>query len=552
MKVVSVDQMRDIEAASDAAGHSYAAMMELAGRAVADAAMARLARAGEQVLVLVGPGHNGGDGLVAARIVAAAGAEVVCYLVQPRDPETDDVYGQVAARDIPIVHASEDAGWGTLRQLAATADVIVDAVLGTGTRLPLRGRPAEMLAEMGDAVRRRREGAHHGLVNLTVPDARRREGPLVVAVDGPTGLEYDSGALSELAIPADVTVTFAYPKSGHFKFPGAGALGELIVANIGTDPGLAEGVEQEVADPQMVRGMLPSRPPDAHKGTFGKALIVAGSANYTGAAYLAGAAATRVGAGLVTLGLPAAIHAAVAARLSEATYLLLPHDLGAIGPGAVGVIAKRLSQYGGLLLGPGLGRERGTGTFVRALLGAAEQGGIGFLGASSAPSAPDDLPPLVIDADGLNILAEIDDWPARLPPQTILTPHPGEMARLSGYPVTEVQAHRVDIARDSAAAWGHVVVLKGAHTVVAMPDGRTVILPFANPGLATAGTGDVLAGAIVGLRVQGLGPFEAAVAGSYVHGLAGELARREMGAAGMVAGDVLLALPRAMRHLAAG
>jgi NAD(P)H-hydrate epimerase len=290
---------------------------------------------------------------------------------------------------------------------------------------------------------------------------------------------------------------------------------------------------------------------NAHKGTFGKVLIIAGSANYTGAAYLAGAAATRAGAGLVTLALPAAIHGAVAARLAEATYLLLPHELGVIAAGATRVLAERLGEYDALLLGPGLGRERGTAAFVRALLGGAQgRRHVGFVSAGESEAALPALPPLVVDADGLNILAETEDWPRRLPAESILTPHPGEMARLMGCAIGDVQADRVAAAQSQAAAWGQVIVLKGAYTVVAAPDGRTAIEPFANPGLAKAGTGDVLAGAIVALRAQGLDAFEAATTGAYIHGLGGELARTEVGEAGMVAGDVLASLPQACQHIA--
>jgi NAD(P)H-hydrate epimerase len=361
----------------------------------------------------------------------------------------------------------------------------------------------------------------------------RKKEPFVVAVDGPTGLDYDSGALDERAIPADLTVTFAYPKVGHFRFPGARALGELVVADIGTDPALAADVILEAVTPEMVRDWLPSRPPDAHKGTFGKALVVAGSINYTGAAYLSGTAATRAGAGLVTVALPAAIHTAVASHLAEATYLPLPHERGFVAAEAVPVVAEQLASYDALLLGPGLGQEQGTRAFIDALLKNGEP-----------------LPPLTIDADGLNALAKMADWAERLPRGTILTPHPGEMARLLGGSIKQVQADRVASARDQATAWGQVVVLKGAYTIVAGPDGRMAIEPFANPGLATAGTGDVLAGTIVGLRAQGLGAFESAVAGAYLHGLAGELARGKKGTAGMVAGDVLAHLPQALQHIA--
>jgi len=563
MRVVTVDEMRRIEAASDAAGHSYAAMMEQAGRVVAEAILVRQEVRGRRALILVGPGNNGGDGLVAARYLAEAGACVMCYLLKPRDPAEDENFRLVQERGLDVVLASEDERWQELQRLVREAGVVVDALLGTGTRLPLRGTLAEMLGRVGRSLAERRQVPREPLTSLVSPPklggmkgglpplgGMKGRAPFVVAVDGPTGLDYDSGALDEVAIPADLTVTFAYPKVGHFRFPGAGALGELVVADIGTDPALAADVTLEVVTPQMVRGWLPPRPPDAHKGTFGKALIVAGSVNYTGAAYLAGAAATRAGAGLVTLALPAAIHTAIAARLAEATYLLLPHELGVIAAEAARVVAEQVAEYDALLLGPGLGRERETAAFVEALLGGAGRRSLGFIGADESPAPPPALPPLVVDADGLNILAAMADWPKRLPPESILTPHPGEMARLMGCTVADVQANRIAVAQTQAAAWGQVLLLKGAHTVVAAPDGRTSIEPFANPGLATAGTGDVLAGTIVALRAQGLGPFEAAAAAACLHGLAGELARAQIGAAGMVAGDVLARLPQAWQCIA--
>ena len=323
-----------------------------------------------------------------------------------------------------------------------------------------------------------------------------------------------------------------------------------MVADIGTDPALAASVELEVATPQMIRAWLPPRPPDAHKGTFGRALIVAGSARYVGAARLAGAAAVRAGAGLVTLALPGSIHSPVAAALAEATYLLLPDELGVLTEEALGVLGEQVPQYDALLVGPGLGRERATAAFVESLLrGSLERRPVGFQRSTGHPKKERALPPLVVDADGLNILAESARWSETLPPGTILTPHPGEMSRLMGCTIAQVQADRVQVTRAQAQAWGHVVVLKGAFTVVASPNGQTVLLPFANPGLASGGTGDVLAGIIVALRAQGLEPFEAAVAGAYLHGVAGELARSSLGTAGMSAGDLIHFLPEAWQRL---
>jgi NAD(P)H-hydrate epimerase len=551
MKVVTVDEMQRIESDSDEAGHSYSTMMEQAGRSVAQAVGARRDMRGKRVLVLVGPGNNGGDGLVAARYLSEAGAHVTCYLYKDRSPSEDENFRLVLEGGVSVVFAEEDEGWQRLRDLTRGADVLIDALLGTGTRLPLRGELAGMLEVVSSIIVDRRQPVDDDPLPL-IPRSPKRDGEdvFVVGVDGPTGLEYETGNLDEVAIPADLTVTFAYPKVGHFRFPGAGALGELVVANIGIDPALAEDVTVEVVTPAMVREWLPARPPDAHKGTFGKAMVVAGSVNYTGAAYLAGASATRAGTGLVTVALPSPIHSAVAAQLAEATYVLLPHAMGVLSREAASVLQKELEGYHVLLIGPGLGREDETSSFIEKLLGGGEKRrSVGFLNAEGRGGARHDLPPLVVDADGLNILSEMEDGLKRLPRETILTPHPGEMARLMGGSVADVEADRLAIARSQATEWGHIIVLKGAHTVVAGPDGRSVIVPFANAGLATAGTGDVLAGTIAGMRAQGLKPFEAAAAGAYIHGLAGELACQCIGAAGMVAGDVLAYLPDAIQLL---
>ncbi|MBS1245768.1 MAG: nnr, partial [Chloroflexi bacterium] len=284
MKLVSVDQMRHIEQASDAAGHSYAAMMERAGTAVATAIQSHVEVKDRHVFVLVGPGNNGGDGLVAARALRQAGAQVSCYLF--RDRPDDPLLTAVRERGCSIAIASDDDQFHELCRLTDDADVIVDALLGTGTARPVEGDLAKILEIVKQEAKTRRELVEtRGLAILSVsaiPPSSPE--PLIVAVDGPTGLNYDTGALDVAAIPADVTVTFAYPKLGHFAFPGASACGQLFVADIGTDPQLAQDITLEVADAEMIRAMLPARPSDAHKGTFGKAMIVAGSIYYSGAA----------------------------------------------------------------------------------------------------------------------------------------------------------------------------------------------------------------------------------------------------------------------------
>jgi NAD(P)H-hydrate epimerase len=282
-----------------------------------------------------------------------------------------------------------------------------------------------------------------------------------------------------------------------------------------------------------------------HKGTFGKAMIASGGANYTGAPYLSAAAATRVGAGLVTLATTREVQRIVASNLHEPTYLPLPSAAGNIAAGAARVVRAALAGYNALLVGPGLGRASSTQTFVYRLLGLTARPGAGRRPAKSSSTAHP-LPRLIVDADGLNALSERDRWWEHLPPQSVLTPHVGEFGRLSKLPGTEINSDRIGCVRRFAQQWNQVVLLKGAFTVIAQPDGLVTILPFANPALATAGSGDVLSGIIVGLMAQGLTPRDAAIAGGYIHGAAGELSRREIGDAGALAGDLLPRIPRAL------
>jgi ADP-dependent NAD(P)H-hydrate dehydratase / NAD(P)H-hydrate epimerase len=361
--------------------------------------------------------------------------------------------------------------------------------------------------------------------------------PPVLAVDCPSGLNCDSGALDPAALPANLTVTFGVPKWGQVQHPGAAACGVLAVADIDLIPSLIDKLLAELVGPDTIRRWLPSRPADAHKGTFGKAMIVAGSLSYTGAAYLSALAAGRAGAGLVTLAIPAPLHAALAGALPEVTWLPLPGPTGTHCPAGLPQLLDRISAYDTLLIGPGLTTTDEARQFGEALL-------------SSDGLSPDAWAGrLVVDADALNILAALRDWPSRIPPWTILTPHPGEMARLTGQSIAEINAQRILTARRWAVEWGHVVVLKGPHTVVAGPDGRIAVLPFAVPTLATAGSGDVLAGAIIAMLSQVLSPFEAAVCGAYVHGHAGLLIARSLGMAGATARDILDHLPAALRDL---
>ncbi len=544
-KIVSVAEMKAIEAAGDQAGLSYAMMMDSAGQAVAENTLARLSHPAEhKVVVLCGTGNNGGDGLVAANRLAEAGATVAVYALKPVD-ETDVKVQRLRQKGLLLVDAENDQRWRVLKNLMGGVTVLVDAVFGTGARLPITGKPADLLKQVARFLAERSGVA-----------------PLRVAVDCPSGLDCDTGALDPAALPADLTVTFAAAKRGHFAFPGAGAVGELVVADIGlTGMNLPEleNISVRLAAREDVRALLPARPRNAHKGTFGRVLIAAGSVNYTGAAFLAASAAYRVGAGLVTLAVVPPVYSLLAGHLPEVTWLILPQEQGVIAGAAAGVLRENYAKTQALLVGPGLGLERETADFVRHWIGADEGGGprrgqIGFVPAA-AEAAQDEaaspkMPPAVVDADGLKLLTKIDGWAQRLPRETVLTPHPGEMAILTGLDKDVIEADRLGLARKFAAEWGQVVVLKGAYTVVAAPDGRTAVQPFATSALARAGTGDVLAGAIAGLLAQGLAPFDAAVAAAYLHGQAGELAAQALGTtASVLASDVVEGLIEALADL---
>lgn len=510
LNVVTAAEMRAIEQAAAARGLAWPVLMESAALAVAEAARPYLAAPGARALALVGPGNNGGDGLAALRRLALWGVPCCAYLWR-RAPEGDVQCDLAAWAGVKLLRAEDDPDQARLRLELRRAAVVLDALLGTGRRRPIEGLLAQVLATL----------------------AAERAGRVLLAVDLPSGLDADSGALDPATVPADLTVTFAQPKRGLLLYPGAAACGRLIVADIGIPAAAAAAVAAEVWLPQELGAALPPRRDDAHKGTFGRVLVIGGAPTYFGAPRLAGRAAARIGAGLVTLAAPAGIVPALAGGYDELTYLPLPAEpSGALGPAALGPLRDALPVYAAVVLGPGLGRAPETVELVRRLL------------------APGVLAlPAVIDADALNALAADADWSTAVGGQLILTPHPAEMARLrGGLPVAE--AERLDVARMCAARWGQVVVLKGAHTVVAEARGRAVVCPWATPALATAGSGDVLAGAIAGLLAQGLAPFVAAVLGVHLHALAGRLLERRYGRAGAVASDQPDMLPAAWTALA--
>lgn len=518
MKLVTVEEMQRAERE---AGVPVPQLMNNAGLAVAQEAWLLLGEvAGRRIVVLVGPGNNGGDGLVAARHLKDWGADVSVYMLKRRG-EDDANLTQIVQREIPVALADADAkeDYARLREALSGSDLVIDALLGTGRARPIDGMLADVLDRMKEA-------------------RSTRLPPRLLAVDLPTGLDADTGAVDPHCVAADHTVALGWTKIGLHVLPGSQYAGRVEVVDIGIPQELGAHIKTELMTGRWARELLPERPPDAHKGTFGSVMVVAGSPNYTGAAYLACMGALRCGAGLVRLACARTIYPILASKLTEATFEPLDDSEGHLSAREASAVRRALETgYESMLIGPGLGQGGYQQAFMRAIL----------------PTLTEDigLRAVLLDADGLNNIAKIERWWEMLPLPAIVTPHPGELSRLTGLSVKDIQSDRLAIARRFAAEWLLTVVLKGANTIIAAADGRARISPFVNPGLASGGAGDVLSGVIAGLIAQDVPPFEATSLGVYLHGLAAEHVRRDLGPAGMLAGDLLPALPRVIKDLRA-
>lgn len=513
MKVLTAGEMRRVEQECARIGITTDMLMENAGKAVAEEVRRTLGDISQKhIILLIGPGNNGGDGLVTARHLHDWGAKVSLFLLGKRG-EGDQNLKIVKQRGIACYENPEGFG-----QLLPSANAVIDALFGTGRSRPLGGVFKQALEQVAEA-------------EINRPELK------ILALDLPSGLDADSGACDPACLYADHTITLGFPKPGLYNSPGVERAGIITIVDIGIPEYLAKDVATELLTGEWARSVLPGRPIDANKGSFGRVLVVAGSINYIGAAYLACSGAMRVGAGLVTLATASSLQPILAAKLTETTYLPLPESSpGLISDEASDLILNELKNYQALLLGCGLGQSGQTVSFIREILFQQELV----------------LPPLILDADAINTLAKTPGWWQKLTDDAILTPHPGEMARLTGFSVTEMQTDRAGMAKKMASEWDKTIVLKGAYTVIAAPDGRCRISPVANPGLASAGTGDVLAGVIAGLVAQGLNLFDAATLGVWLHAQAGEMVKAELGDAGMLASDLLPVLPKVIKGLKEG
>jgi NAD(P)H-hydrate epimerase len=501
------------EAAVQTYGMTIAKLMESAGAAV-------LAELGEHfaplskrtVGVLCGKGHNGGDGLVVARLLKAAKASVVAVVLGDSDSLAEETLNQLQkakSAKVPILFLEENEKLPSIQMALEECDLLVDALLGTGL-----SRPVEGLAK--------------DLIRLV-----KGLGKPVVAVDLPSGLSADTGAPLGEVLSAQRTVTFGLPKVGFYSPTAPTYLGKWRVDPIGFPQELlnAPFLKHELTERETVRKAIPRYDDYAHKGSRGRVVIVAGATGLTGAAALSALGAQRIGAGLVTVACPESLNAILEVKLTEPMTAPVPEvEGGFLSLRAAGRILHLCTNVNSVVIGPGIGRHRETAQLVRELVTKLTL-------------------PMVVDADALNLLGgQLDIFRAAKAP-VILTPHPGEAAWLLKTSISEVEQNRLKVAKQIAEGYNVVLVLKGRHTVIASPKGEIRINPTGNRALATAGTGDVLSGVIGGLLAQRLNPFDAATVGVYLHGLAGERLARRMGPDGLLAGDLLPIFPKVLRQI---
>jgi hydroxyethylthiazole kinase-like uncharacterized protein yjeF len=506
MKIVNISQMQKAERDCAGFGTSLDMLMENAGKAVAleiESIFEDIK--GKNILVLAGPGNNGGDGLVAARYLHQHGVGVKIHICGSR-PQNDPNMTKILENGINYINASNDINFTHLNEWILEAD----SFFGTGKSRPISGDFATILNCVSSAKKSRTDLS-------------------LIALDLPSGLDADTGTVDPNTPSFDYTITLGFPKRGLFNLPGAQKAGNIIVTDIGIPSNLVDYVKCEYLTDRWAKAVLPLRSPFSNKGSFGKVLALAGSLKYTGAAYLACSASMRVGAGLTTLAVEKSLLPILASKMTEITYLPLEDSSSSDKR----LIEDNIADYNVFLAGCGIGKDNPVAHLLKSLLFDSRL----------------KLPPTILDADGLNLLAGVPEWWKSYTNNAVLTPHPGEMARLLGKNIDYVQSNRLEVAAEAAAKWNKTVVLKGAYTVISSPDGRLNVSPFANAGLATAGTGDVLAGAIAGMAAQGLPLFETASCGVYLHGLAAEMIKAQIGDAGMIAGDLLPVLPKAIRHL---
>lgn len=509
MKIVSVEQMQAIERSADAGGLSYATMMHKTGRGIADWVYQHIFE-WQSVIGLVGSGNNGGDTIIALNCLAKHGIRTIAFLVKDRG--NDPLLEEYRLNGGALVDLSGNRKLDIFQASLVPGTVVLDGILGTGLKLPLRGSLQIVMANI-----------HKLLEN--------RLDLLIIAVDCPSGVDCDTGEVSEVTISADHTLTMAAMKQGLLRHPARAYAGDFHYIGIGIDD-LSKHVTADLPtmiDQDVICTNYPQRPDCGHKGTFGTCLVVAGSEPYIGAAYLTGTSAYRAGCGLVNMAAIKAVHHSLSGRLIEAVWTLLPDLSGAYDPQAVEILHRAMSTADAMVLGPGWGLSEQNAVFLEGVL----------------RTTPKNLPTL-FDADGLKLLSQLKCWWTLLPENSVLTPHPGEMSVLTGLEIDQIQSNRWEIARHYAELWNVVLVLKGAVTVVAAPGEDVHVNPISNAALATAGSGDVLSGVIGGLLAQDISAHAASILGVWIHSQAGVLAGKKLGTdLSVTALEILECLPEA-------
>ncbi|MBM3310739.1 MAG: NAD(P)H-hydrate dehydratase [Candidatus Aminicenantes bacterium] len=516
MKILTSAEMRDIDrTAIEEVGIPGPVLMENAGIRVVDLLLARFPKADrERVVVVAGRGNNGGDGFVVARHLRNRRGKPTVLLLAPKDEVKGDAALNLAVAEksgVDVVDASTELCWKKARPTLAQATVIVDAIFGTGLTKPAEGLFA------------------------TAIDDINRAGGFKIAVDIPSGLSSDTFRLVGPAVKADLTVALAAPKIGHVFPPAADFVGELVCVDIGIPPALFENdkLRVELVERRRVVPFFRKRRRDAHKGSYGHVLILSGSWGKTGAAVMAARAAFRSGAGLVTTGTPAGCVPLIAKSTVELmTEPLAETGAKTLSSDALPRVLDLLKGKNAVVVGPGISTHPSTAELVRSLVQRLKI-------------------PAVIDADGLNVLAGHLNLLKKAGGQVVLTPHPGEFARLTGRTVEEVLETRLDLAPRFAREHGLILVLKGYRTLVAAPDGRLFVNPTGNPGMATGGSGDVLSGIVASFIGQEKDVLEATLAAVYLHGLSGDLAAARLSERAVIAGDLIRFLPPAVKSLEA-
>jgi NAD(P)H-hydrate epimerase len=515
MKVVTAEVMQQLDKRTiEEAGIPGVVLMENAGRGVVGVLLKNYPHVLKGTVALIaGKGNNGGDGFVIARYLINRGVSVRIFLLGTRGKIRGDAkvnLDSVLKMQVPLTEIKSSAGWKAHRGELEGCTLIVDAIFGTGLTSDIGGVTGEVI---------------HDLNGLTIP---------TVAVDLPSGLHPDTGAVLGCCVQADCTVTFGLPKRGLFLYPGAQYAGSIKIVDISIPSSFVEEAllpDQVLLFADMIQA-LKVRNPDTHKGDYGHVLAIAGSRGKTGAAVLTCQAAARVGAGLVTLGIPESLHGIVEQKLTEVmTEPLSEHTPGFLGLSSFEKIRELMEGKKVLVLGPGLSTGEDTVKLVHALI---KESSI----------------PVVVDADGLNALGAHPGVLQQIDVPVVLTPHPGEMARLVGVSVREVQGDRIAIAKDFARRYGCYLVLKGARSLIVEPDGSLSINLTGNPGMASGGMGDLLTGMIPGFIAQGYDCATSIKLSVFIHGLAGDLLSRERGPVGFIAGDVLSEVPRVLQALA--